>query len=261
MKPKQIIWRYIIIILVTVIGYSSYQLLIVRNNYAQEAEMHSRLLQYRPTLQTPTLQTSDPSALYTGPEINQDIVDLQAVYPDVVGWLTIPGTHIDYPFVQGNNNDDYLHMDLDQNRSQAGTIFMDYRNSKDFSDFNTIIFGHNMRNGSMFGTLQNFNDQDFFDAHKEGTIFLASQTYTIEIMAFVVVNPDNEMIYNRDINTEMDKIDCIDYIKSVARYYRDIGVATNDRLVTLSTCNYEFEDARMVIIGRIVALNVSTKSR
>jgi len=248
--------RYIAIVLVTIIGYSGYRLLDIHRNYAQEAEMHSRLLQYRPTLQPPSPQASESPASYAvsnaGSEINQNIVGLQARYPDVVGWLTIPGTHIDYPFVQGNNNDDYLHMDLDQNWSQAGTIFMDYRNSKDFSDFNTIIFGHHMRNGSMFGALQSFNDQDFFDTHMTGVIFLSNQTYTIEVMAFAVVKPDDETIYNWNIEAEMDKIEFIDYTKNIARYYRDVGVSTNDRIITLSTCNYEFEDARMVLIGRII---------
>ena len=255
---KRIILRCIGVVLIAVIGYSGYQLWSINQNYAQEAEMHSRMLQYRPAAQATMQHVPISSTVHINPAeavepvLSQSIVDLQVSYPDVTGWLTVPGTQIDYPFVQGNDNEHYLHRDLDQNWSQAGTIFMDYRNSNDFSDFNTIIFGHNMRNGSMFGTLKNFNDQDFFDANKAGTIFLANETYEIEIMAFAVIKPDDAVIYNSNIITERDKVAFLDYVKSTARYYRDIGATANDRIVTLSTCNYEFDDARMVVIGRIL---------
>ena len=256
MKLKLILLRGTAFVLAAVIGYSGYQLWDINRSYAQEAEMHSRLLLYRPPME-PALPVSMPvysmdSASYTESVLNQSIVDLQTRHPSVVGWLTIPGTQIDYPFVQGNDNEYYLHMDLDQNWSLAGTIFMDYRNSKDFSDFNTIIFGHNMRNGSMFGTLQNFNDQNFFDNNRTGIIFLADKTYEIEIMAFAVIKPDDGVIYNPNIMIEADKITFLDYVRSTARHYRDVGVTTDDRIITLSTCNYEFDDARMVVIGKVL---------
>jgi len=237
------------LVLSVVIGYSGYQLWNINQKYAQEAEMHSRLMPYRPTPQVPLAFGSSGSS--DAPIINQSIIDLQAKYPDAVGWLTIPNTKIDHSFVQGDNNDYYLHLDLDKSQSPAGTIFMDYRNSKDFSDFNTIIFGHNMRNGSMFGTLQNFNDQNFFDANKIGIIFLAGKTYEIEFIAFAAIQPNDAIIYNPHIATEEDKAAFLSHTKSIARYYRHIDITTNDRVITLSTCNYEFNNARMVLIGRI----------
>ena len=193
------------------------------------------------------------SAVPTLRLVNQSIVDMQIKYSDAVGWLTIPNTLIDYPFVQANDNNHYLHTDLDQRWSQAGTIFMDYRNSNDFSDFNTIIFGHNMKNGSMFGSMQKFDNPGFFDSNKTGTIFLADMTYELEIIAFAVIKPDDTGIYNPYITTEADRIAFLDYVKSVARHYRYADITPDDRFITLSTCNYEFNDARMVIIARIVA--------
>ena len=255
MKLKTILLRGMALMLVAVIGYSGYQLWGIHSNNVQEAQMHKRMLQHRPVLQTSLLSVSRAEpAKFTESIVNQGIVDLQSLYPDVIGWLTIPNTRIDYPFAQGDDNDHYLHMDLDRNWSQAGTIFMDYRNSKDFSDFNNIIFGHNMRNGSMFGTLRNFNDQHFFDTNKTGTIFLANKTYEIEIMAFAVIKPDDAIIYNPYIETEEDKTIFLDYVKNMARYHRDIGITAKDRIITLSTCNYEFNDARMVVIGRLSAM-------
>ena len=255
MKLKSILLRGIAFVLAAVISYSAYQLWGINRNYIQEAEMHSRVQQYSPMLQVSAY--SAPNILNNEPDgdsavVNQSIMDLQAKYPDVAGWLTVLGTQIDHLFVQGDDNDYYLHIDLDRNWSQAGTIFMDYCNAKDFSDFNTIIFGHNMRNGSMFGTLQKFNDKSFFDSSTTGTIFLANKTYEIEFIAFAVVRSDDAVIYNPNILTELDRAAFLGYVRNIARRYRDVGVTTEDRIITLSTCNYEFNDARMVLVGRIL---------
>ena len=256
---KKVLFLSIVLVLLAVIGYSSYQLLDINRSTAQEAELHNQLMQYRPAPQflisvSPLDEFSDES--YTEADlvlrVNQSIVDLQASHPDAVGWLTIPNTRVDYPFVQGVDNKQYLHLDLNQNQSAAGTIFMDFRNNSDFSDFNTIIYGHHMRSGSMFAALQEFDKQAFFEANRTGTIFLANATYEIEFFAFAVIQPNDAMIYNPAITTDTDRIAFLDYINTTARHWRDIGATENDRIVTLSTCNYEFNNARMVLVGRLI---------
>ena len=241
MKIKKLLLLMTALALMAVIGLSAYQLQNINRNYAQEAQMHSRVLRLRPTLRV------DPAA----PNENREILDLQAEFSDVVGWLSIPNTRIDYPFVQGKDNDFYLHLDLDQNWAAAGTIFMDYRNNPDFSDFNTILFGHHMQNGSMFGTLQNFDNPAFFDANRSGTMVLADKTYEITFFAFAVLTPDDPLIYNPKIETEADALAFLDHVKHIARYYRDVGATAESRIITLSTCNFEFHDARMVLIGKL----------
>ena len=257
MKPKKSLLTSIALILIAAIGYSGFQLWAINKNYAQEAEMHEWLMEFSPVLQisNPVHADSFEEAPVPAdePMVNQSIINLQARYPDVIGWLTIPNTNINHPFVQGKDNDFYLRLDLDKNKSAAGTIFMDHRNSSDLSDFNTIIFGHNMRNGSMFGTLEKFNDTTFFGNSPLGTIFLANETHEVEFMAFMVINPDDTVIYNPILINETDKIGFLDYIKDIARHYRKLdNVTTTDRFITLSTCNYEFNNARMVLIGRLV---------
>ena len=244
MNIKRFLLPGVALILVAMIGYSAYQLWDINQAYAQEAQMHSRLLPFRPTLLT------DSAA----PETNQSILDLQAVFPSVVGWLTIPNTRVDYPFAQGRDNNEYLHLDLDQNWSAAGTIFMDYRNNLDFSDFNTILFGHHMRNGSMFATLQNFNNRAFFEVNPTGTIFLENNTYEIRFMAFAVIEPNDAVIYNPMILTEADKIAFLEHVQNIARHSRDIDITADDSIITLSTCNYEFDNARMVLIGKLIEI-------
>ncbi|MCL2562612.1 MAG: class B sortase [Oscillospiraceae bacterium] len=241
--------------LLGVIGYSGYRLQDINQNTAQEAELHRWLMQFHPMLQASPSDEPAPALLAERapvPQVNQSILDLQAEFPDAVGWLTIPNTEVDYPFVQGTDNDYYLRRDLHQQRASAGTVFMDYRNNSGFSDFHTLIYGHHMRSGSMFAALQKFDDQAFFEANPTGTIFLTNATYEIEFMAFAVIRPNDAMIYDPLITTAEDKIAFLGYVRDIARHYRDIGTAENDRIVTLSTCNYEFNNARMVLIGRIV---------
>ena len=249
-----------------VIGFSGYQLWSIHLDNAQESQLHNRLMQYRPQMHQPIFE--EHSAHETSSDVapngstddifrtsiaNKSVAELQAAHLDAVGWLTIPNTKIDYPFAQGDDNDTYLHLDLEQRLSKAGTLFIDYRNSRELTDFNTIIYGHHMRNGSMFGTLQRFNDLTFFETTSAGTLFLADKTYEIELFAFMVIPPNDLVIYS-PVTTTGDAAVFLDYVKSAARYYRDIDIMANDRLLTLSTCNYEFDDARMVLIGRLTEI-------
>ena len=248
MKPSKFLFVSVVSVLIVIIGYSGYRVWSINNIYAQEAQMHERLIQYRPIP-----QSGYDRSVPDGGVINQGILELQAKYPDVVGWLTIPNTSIDYPFAQSHDNEYYLHLDLDKNNSSAGTLFIDFRNNSDFNDFNTLIFGHSMRNGSMFGTLENFSNGDFFNFNASGTVLTANEVYEIEFMAFAVINPDDATIYNPIFMTDADKLEFLSYIRDAARHYRDIDATINDNFVTLSTCNYEFNNARMVLVGRIAS--------
>ncbi|MCL2200340.1 MAG: class B sortase [Oscillospiraceae bacterium] len=260
MKAKKFLLLGVVLFLFAVIGYSGYQLNLINSSTTQEAQVRERLMQYRPALPmayAAGVPEKPPAGLPAASQgrINQSIIDLKEKHPGVVGWLRVPNTGIDHPFAQGDNNDYYLHIDLDKNYLVSGTLFMDYRNDDGFNDFNTIIFGHNMRNGSMFGTLINFDDEEFFNASSKGLIFAADETYEIEFMAWVVVAADDAVIYNSMFANDVEQAEFLDYVKSVARNYREIGAGAGDRFITLSTCNYEFDDARMALIGRIVDFN------
>ena len=210
--------------------YGGYRVWDIYQDYKAESNMHAAVLEYKP-------QGNDV--------VNQSVVDLQAKYPDVAGWLTVPGTGIDYPFVQGKDNDYYLRRNLNGDYALAGTLFMDCRCDKEFSSQNTILYGHHLKNGSMFGALKFFADQGFFDANQNGTIFLPRETISLEFFAYLVVKSGDETIYSTEFGE-----DYFGYVKQNARQYRDIGLADGDKLVTLSTCSYEFSNARMVLLAR-----------
>jgi sortase B len=184
--------------------------------------------------------------------VNENIQELKAQYPDAIGWLTIAGTSIDYPFVQGADNDFYLHHNLDDTYATAGSIFMDYRNYPDFSDVNTILYGHHMKNGTMFASLKRFNDESFFNTVSEGIIYLENKTYSIEFFAYLVVPSDDQVVFGMvNANDSQMAETHLSYIKEKARHYRDINITPGEPIVTLSTCAYDFGDARMVLLGRL----------
>ena len=217
--------------LVAVMLYSGYRVWKITGDYRAEAEIHSAVIAFKP-------QQDDEV-------VNQSVIDLQAKYPDVVGWLTVPGTSIDYPFVWRDDNDYYLRRDLNGDDATAGTLFLDMRCEPDFSSQNTIIYGHHMKNGSMFGTLKAFADKEFFEANKHGTIYLPRETLTLEFFAYLVVSHRDAEIYSIEPGE-----DYLDYVKQNARHFRDVALTGEDNLVTLSSCSYEFNNARMVLLAR-----------
>jgi sortase B len=238
---KKAIITILSLFFIAVIAFSDYQLWKINEDYAEESKIHDMVLEYKPD------DTHDPEQDPEVEVVNQSVIDLQGKYPDAVGWLTVPNTKIDYPFVWYKDNDYYLRRDINGKYALAGTLFMDYRCEKDFSSQNTIIYGHHMKNGSMFGTLKNFNDKAFFDANKYGTIYLPHANLTLEFFAYMVVQPTDREIYATELSETY-----FDYVKQKARHYRDVELSDNDRIVTLSTCSYEFNDARMVLLAKIV---------
>ena len=222
----------IAVFLLGVLVFSGMKIWTETEAYSSESDLHRHLLQLKPA----------PD----GPAVSQNVLDLQAQNSDMVGWLTVLNTNIDYPFVQAADNDFYLRRDFNGAYALAGTLFMDYRCAKDFTSKNTIIYGHHMRNGSMFGTLKKFRDKDFFAANRTAVIYLPYETYTLELFAFMVIRSDDAILYDHEPDESF-----FAYLEQNARQYREIGAAADDRFVTLSTCAYEFEGARMALVGRI----------
>jgi len=232
-KLKTALCTVLALCFIAAIAYSGYRIWLIQADYGEEARMHDAIMDYRPEPQ---------------PEQgNQKIIDLQAQYPDAVGWLTVPNTNIDYPFVQYTDNGYYLRRDMNGSHAAAGTLFMDCRCDKAFLSRNTILYGHHMKNGSMFGTLKSFGEKDFFEANRYGTVYLPGKTLTLEFFAYIIVDPSTESeIYNIDLSGGY-----FAYTKQSAKQYRDMDFTPEDRIVTLSTCAYEFDNARMVLLGKI----------
>ena len=125
--------------------------------------------------------------------VTVDFAPLQAINPDIVAWLRIPGV-LEYPVVRGKDNSYYLNHTVQKTYNIAGSIFLDYRNERDFSDSKNIIYGHNMKDGSMFHVLRNYQDIDFFQEHTDMEIYLPDgRTLNYQIIACEQVPADSEV--------------------------------------------------------------------
>lgn len=186
----------------------------------------------------------------TPKEVAPIVVDFEELWKengDVVGWLYCPDTVINYPIVQGDDNDYYLRRLLDGSDNIAGTLFIDTRNTGDFSDWNTVVYGHNMHNGTMFGTLTEYNSQEYYNAHPVMYLLTPLQNYKIEIIAGYVTSFDSEIYDIKNTIKERDTI--VQTALDKTGFTSEVVITDNDRIITLSTCSYEYENARYVLLG------------
>ena len=234
-----------ITVLIAVACFSGYKLLVMSWQYAHEERVKEQMLQYR----REHLMENSPEQL-SGTQSNPFIANLQnEINKDIAGWLTIPNTQIDYAFVMPQDNDFYLKHDLYRKEAAAGSLFMDCNASKDFTDFNTIIYGHKMKNNSMLSEIALFSDEEFFDSNTYGTILLKDKTLTLEIFAYMVIRSDDEIIYGGPFERAADRKAFWTYIEENARNFREPD--KKGRVVTLSTCSYAFNDARSVLLANV----------
>ena len=175
---------------------------------------------------------------------------LAGLNEDYACWIYAPGTQIDYPIVQCEDNSYYLKRLFNREKNSAGTLFIDYRNLPDFQDPNTLIYGHHMRNDSMFGTLTDYVDQAYFEAHPYMLIMSDEEIAILELFAGYTTS-DEDHCYDIAISDENDMRAFLDEAARKTNFLSGVQVQPFDRLVTLSTCAYAFEDARYIALGRM----------
>lgn len=180
---------------------------------------------------------------------------LKKVNPDVQGWLYQKGTVINYPVVQGTDNDTYLHTRFDKQWSGGGTLFVDCRMEKDFKGFNSIIYGHHMKDGSMFRSIRGYTKEDgYYDKHKTLELATPHGNYHLVVFSAFITKATDEDTYKMTYD-EAEKQAYIDraWERSELPVTKDsVDVTKNDRLVTLSTCAYDYEEARYIVMCKMV---------
>ncbi|WP_300563543.1 class B sortase [uncultured Acetatifactor sp.] len=187
------------------------------------------------------------------PDISWPAVDFDAlseINPDIVAWIYIEDTKINYPVVQGRDNQYYLKRLFDGKWNSAGCIFLDIRNEPDFSDRHSIIYGHHMKNGTMFSGLTEYKKQEFYEGHPTILLMTPEQNIRVEIFAgYVASVGDNawEIAMGSDVEFE----NWLEEAKVRSCFKSEVAPAVTDRIVTLSTCSYEFDNARFVLLGVI----------
>lgn len=180
---------------------------------------------------------------------------LKKVNPDVQGWLYQKGTVINYPVVQGTDNDTYLHTRFDKQWSGGGTLFVDCRMEKDFKGFNSIIYGHHMKDGSMFRSIRGYTKEDgYYDKHKTLELATPHGNYHLVVFSAFITKATDEDTYKMTYD-EAEKQAYIDRAwerSELPITKNSVDVTKNDRLVTLSTCAYDYEEARYIVMCKMV---------
>ena len=190
--------------------------------------------------------------------IRNKLNTLKTINPDVYGWIKIDGTRVDYPVVQGKDNEFYLNYTFDKEYMRSGALFVDCNNSKALSEnYNTVIYGHNMTDGSMFHTLFNFKDEKFFE---NGLIELTTEDglYIYEVFSVHVVK-ETDPYFLTKFETEESFIKFASDMQSQSIYTKKFKFTPNDRTLTLSTCTNIRDTERFAIHAKLIYPKIEAK--
>ncbi len=176
--------------------------------------------------------------------------ELLSINTDIIGWLEMEAVDISYPIVQSDDNDYYLHRTFRKQDNFAGSIFLDYLNSPTFSNRNNIVYGHNMKNGSMFGILKQYQDQEKYDKSKYFWIYTPTRIYKYEIFSASVVGTYSDS-YQIAFSDRDDFKEFLDQAKMQSMIKTTARVSYNDTVVTLSTCTGD-SATRFIVQGKRV---------
>lgn len=182
-----------------------------------------------------------------------NIAEIQKEMPDVYGWIEIPGTKVNYPVVQReDDNLYYLDRTPEGSSNIEGSIFSEDYNRRDFTDPVTVLYGHNMKNGDMFGELHLFEDKSFFDANRDLYIYLKDKKLTYRIFAAVLFD-NRHIMQSYDFSSEDSFLLFIREIMSIRNMRSnvdgDVSILPTDKILTLSTCHGMGSDYRYLVLG------------
>lgn len=252
---KKVISIVISIVLVLLMAVSIFMFVRHYSEKKKVADAYSDMLDFVVTESADETESTEPTETDTNLEteptqedlsITVDFEELLAQYPNAVGWLYCEGTPINYPVMQSDDNDYYLRRLPDGTYNTAGSLFADYRCGKLGESNNYIIYGHNMKNGTMFSCLTKYKSQPYYDEHPVLYLYTPEGNYQIELIAGFVSKPTRG-IYNTNQTYEQILRYCSNYT-----FRSDVAPCEGDCYITLSTCSYEYENARYIVVGRLV---------
>ena len=174
-----------------------------------------------------------------------DFKKLKSQNQDIAGWIDIRGTTIDYPIVQGKDNEEYLHQDFNKKKSSSGTIFLDNNCKKDFTSDNNIIYGHHMKNGTMFAQLLKFREKSFLKKHNEIMIFTPDRTIHLKVISAYAQKAQNKIPVT--FANDKQKKAYIKKIESMSKQTIKTSRINDSHIYTFVTCSYEGEDNRTYV--------------
>ena len=224
------------LLLIGTVCYAGYALWDTWSVLDSAKSVQRKLLPYKPT---------EPE------DLEASFDQLLRINPDVCAWITIDNTGIDYPVVQGGTNFDYLSMDVYGNYSSGGSIFLDSGNSRSMRDGYSILMGHHMQGGAMFGDVDLFRNEQFFRANYTGSLHAPDRSMRLETVSIIQADAYDRAIYGVPIDTENGKAALISRIEELAIHMRGDPLGMGDQLIALSTCSSDYTNARLLLICRV----------
>lgn len=240
-------------ILCAAFAFSGWKLWEIQNEYREAEQVYQELIETLTAPGIPDRDTQSAQTSQTGGDADDtvwpvvDFEALQKINLDVVGWIYIEGTAVNYPIVQGEDNNYYLKRMIDGSWNSNGSIFLDCDSEPDFTGNNSILYGHNMRNGAMFETILRYQEQEFFEEHPVALLLTPQGNYKIRFFSGYtaeLTDPAWELYF-----TDMDYGQWLAEIAGRSCFVSSESPDAADRVVTLSTCSYEFDNARFVLHG------------
>lgn len=251
-KERKNPWRIVFVVSLTVFVAALVGLGAIAFQYISQQRAYDDLEQYAAISDSENMALSDLAV---------DWDALRAINPDIVGWIYIPNSPINYPVVQGENNDEYLHQAFDGSTgwlASAGTIFLDSANAANFSDRNSAVYGHHMNDGSMFAALSDWQNNDEFNAHRDIYLLTPQGNYRLKSFALIKTTGDDALVQTAFANDEsyqsyiQDKLD-----RSVVTQEGDVlSAADIKQSILFSTCEYSQNDGRAVLFAAVVETTV-----
>ena len=248
-KIINIILVAIIIVCLSIIGYKYY-------NYNKDDKLNSEIQDLQPVINEASDSDNNSSGENDGQDQSKDgdyvnsanEEELKSINSDYKMWIQIENTNINYPVVQGSDNDYYLKHNFRKESNISGTVFVESANDID-NDKNIILYGHNMRNGTMFNNITNYKEESFFNEDNKINIIMNNTLYEYEVFSVYVKNVSEVNLAIGFANED----EFINYAYNQADesiYKKDVDFSAEDNLITLVTCSYEFTDARTIVVAR-----------
>lgn len=249
---KKIIYRILFVVCLAVFLFSAWQLFQIWQGSQQIKNETDKLSEYV-TAETPA-STDDNGSGQAGSvkTLSVDWEALKAQNPDIIAWIDIPGTGISYPVVQGTDNDYYLNVTAMKEYNTRGAIFLDAQASPEFTDDNSIIYGHSVDVGGMFTELKDFSDPSFFDSHPYFWLLTPAGNYRCDIIAFTKGN-GSSAVYTSSFGDYRDTV--VSSIMEQAQESRPIPEGLEEApMVSLSTCDldYGFNSEQRLILTAVL---------
>ncbi|MBR3694125.1 MAG: class B sortase [Erysipelotrichales bacterium] len=232
--------------------FSGYKLYEAYSQYQEAAQIIQEVQQHI-TVVSPDEGTMEEDPIQPQPEIivGVDFASLKLINEDIFAWIEVPNTNISYPILQSYNNEYYLYRLMNRKWNNSGSIYLDYRNSQDFTDKHSIIYGHHMKNGTMFAALMGYKEQNFYEEHPSFQIITPEKEFTVQVFSAYNVMPTEDS-WQREFASEAEFEAWLKDTVEDSLFIPSSTPSVEDRIITLSTCDYNYDDERFIVVGYII---------